>query len=223
MDFRNLSEFCGDYEPGFSKERFSWLLRAGSDIHARNACMETCLHACLLNIDEVRPSQHHDALLYLLENGADPHLVNSSGLTASDIAYRSIHFCDGTQSEHVYTGNGDSNDGDSDDGDSDDGSPCDDCGDEDCKQGGYINFGSYIMDLWESVLHSHGLDIGEMRGKYQRKTIFSYGFMHRNYSRECFEELWKGKEDECPYWHEPPAQVILAHEYRGCCLCENPV
>ncbi|CZR37767.1 uncharacterized protein FPRO_07042 [Fusarium proliferatum ET1] len=54
-------------------------------------------------------------------------------------------------------------------------------------------------DLWDSVLDICGYDVSKFRRNYPRKASYKNG-----YSREIFEELWRGSEDRCPYWNDDP-------------------
>ncbi|OTA76188.1 hypothetical protein M434DRAFT_402543 [Hypoxylon sp. CO27-5] len=62
------------------------------------------------------------------------------------------------------------------------------------------DLGSYIGDLWDSVLHSCGYDIADFRTpNYRRTARYTY-----YYERDYFEGLWLGREDLCPYWDDRP-------------------
>lgn len=56
-----------------------------------------------------------------------------------------------------------------------------------------------IGDIWDAALHISGYDIAEFRATRRRRPRY-YFF----YTRQLFEELWKGREDECPYWNDEP-------------------
>ncbi|CVK85714.1 uncharacterized protein FMAN_06730 [Fusarium mangiferae] len=58
---------------------------------------------------------------------------------------------------------------------------------------------SLMGDLWDTVLDICGYDISKFRRDYPRKASYKNG-----YSREIFEELWRGREDRCPYWNDDP-------------------
>lgn len=58
---------------------------------------------------------------------------------------------------------------------------------------------SLIGDLWDTVLDICGYDISRFRHNYPRKASYKNG-----YSREIFEELWRGREERCPYWNDKP-------------------
>ncbi|KAI0455707.1 ankyrin repeat-containing domain protein [Xylaria acuta] len=61
----------------------------------------------------------------------------------------------------------------------------------------YGKRGSYVGDLWDAVLHSCGYDIAEFRQGNQRRANYT-----EIYTRQDFETIWKGKEDQCPYWND---------------------
>ena len=52
-------------------------------------------------------------------------------------------------------------------------------------------------DLWDLVLVASGHDLADFRSFFPRTA--SYG---KNYTREHFERLWKGREEQCPYWDD---------------------
>lgn len=58
---------------------------------------------------------------------------------------------------------------------------------------------SFMGDLWDTVLDICGYDISRFRCNYPRKASYKNG-----YSREVFEELWRGREERCPYWNDEP-------------------
>ncbi|KAF5568810.1 hypothetical protein FPHYL_2617 [Fusarium phyllophilum] len=58
---------------------------------------------------------------------------------------------------------------------------------------------SLMGDLWDTVLDICGYDIPTFRRNYPRKASYKNG-----YSREIFEELWRGREERCPYWNDEP-------------------
>ncbi|KAH9904499.1 hypothetical protein F4778DRAFT_732691 [Xylariomycetidae sp. FL2044] len=60
--------------------------------------------------------------------------------------------------------------------------------------------GSMDVDIWDSVLQRCGYDIKEFRCKHHPREAL-YG---KDYTREMFESLWKGQEQDCPYWDDEP-------------------
>ncbi|KAJ4013021.1 hypothetical protein NW766_006841 [Fusarium irregulare] len=56
-----------------------------------------------------------------------------------------------------------------------------------------------IGDIWDAALHISGYDVAEFRATRRRRPRYYF-----SYTRQLFEELWKGKEDECPYWNDEP-------------------
>lgn len=63
----------------------------------------------------------------------------------------------------------------------------------------YMSRSSLMGDLWDTVLDICGYDISRFRHNYPRKASYKNG-----YSREIFEELWRGREERCPYWDDEP-------------------
>ena len=68
-----------------------------------------------------------------------------------------------------------------------------------CRENRSWKHGSYCADVWDSALHISGRDILEHRAGHRRRPKYT-----ANYTREIFELLWKGRENECPYWVEEP-------------------
>ncbi|KAF5573888.1 hypothetical protein FPANT_12072 [Fusarium pseudoanthophilum] len=58
---------------------------------------------------------------------------------------------------------------------------------------------SLMGDLWDTVLDICGYDISAFRCNYPRRASYKNG-----YSRGTFEELWRGREERCPYWNDEP-------------------
>ncbi|KAF5533826.1 hypothetical protein FMEXI_11620 [Fusarium mexicanum] len=58
---------------------------------------------------------------------------------------------------------------------------------------------SLMGDLYDTVLDICGFDISKFRCNYPRKASYK-----DCYSREVFEELWRGREERCPYWNDEP-------------------
>ncbi|TRX90016.1 hypothetical protein FHL15_009117 [Xylaria flabelliformis] len=63
----------------------------------------------------------------------------------------------------------------------------------------YGRRGSYVGDLWDAVLRSCGHDVAEFRRDNQRRANYT-----DSYTRQDFETIWRGKEDQCPYWNDEP-------------------
>ncbi|KAI1738138.1 ankyrin [Xylaria scruposa] len=63
----------------------------------------------------------------------------------------------------------------------------------------YGRRGSYVGDLWDAVLRSCGYDVAEFRRDNQRRANYT-----DSYTRQDFEAVWKGREDQCPYWNDEP-------------------
>ncbi|RBR17122.1 uncharacterized protein FIESC28_06624 [Fusarium coffeatum] len=59
--------------------------------------------------------------------------------------------------------------------------------------------GSY-GDIWDAALHISGWNIVLFRRQNRRRKP-RYNLF---YTREDFEKLWKGRENECPYWDDIP-------------------
>lgn len=60
---------------------------------------------------------------------------------------------------------------------------------------------SFVGDLFDSVIHSVGHSIAAHRhwAGIPRQAKYT-----KVYTRENFEELWEGRENECPYWDDNP-------------------
>ena len=54
-------------------------------------------------------------------------------------------------------------------------------------------------DIWDAALYISGYDVAEFRAIRRRRPRYN-----NSYTRQIFEELWKGREDECPYWNDEP-------------------
>jgi hypothetical protein len=63
---------------------------------------------------------------------------------------------------------------------------------------GPSDVGSYVGDLWDSVLARCGYSITSMRHGFPRVPGYT-----RKYDRRFFEALWKGWEHCCPYYDDP--------------------
>ncbi len=61
------------------------------------------------------------------------------------------------------------------------------------------NNGMYKGDLWDATLSEFGHDIVEMRRGFPRTRCYSTWYM-----REDLERLWRGREQFCPYYDDPP-------------------
>ena len=72
-------------------EGIKLLLRRGASVHDRNELGNTCLHECLCFIDRSvlhdGVSNTRNAIIYLIQQGADVFAKNNCGLSVSDIAY----------------------------------------------------------------------------------------------------------------------------------------
>lgn len=71
---------------------------------------------------------------------------------------------------------------------------------------GYVVDG-VLGDIWDAALHVSGFDISPFRRIQRRRPRYS-----RFYTRQDFEELWRGKEDQCPYWDDKPWPPLEAGE-----------
>ena len=70
-----------------------------------------------------------------------------------------------------------------------------------CPQIEHLDVGGYRGDLWDATLARYGYDIYKKRKEtpHPRRPRYT-----EYYTRVHFEELWKGFEDLCPYYHDPP-------------------
>ncbi|KAI9690380.1 MAG: hypothetical protein M1822_009342 [Bathelium mastoideum] len=80
------------------------------------------------------------------------------------------------------------------------------------------DYHSYKRDLWDVVLVESGYDIATLRRKYSAPRKAQYT---SRYTRQDFERLWHGIEDQCPYWDDPPVwppdcleDSTMMHEHR---------
>ncbi|KAF4466542.1 hypothetical protein FALBO_6589 [Fusarium albosuccineum] len=71
-------------------------------------------------------------------------------------------------------------------------------------RGDFPGVSSYPGDLWDAVLSSCGHNIKDFRSGYRRRPRYRNERDHYNYCRHDFERLWKGREDQCPYWDDKP-------------------
>ena len=60
-----------------------------------------------------------------------------------------------------------------------------------------FTFGGYRGDLWDAALAVFGINPYEFRKQYPRRPRYS-----EHYTRQDFENLWKGRENQCPYWDD---------------------
>ena len=63
--------------------------------------------------------------------------------------------------------------------------------------------GSYRGDLWDAVLASTGYPVSSFRRDWPREKFTA------RYTRDDFEELWKGRENLCPYFGENASSEVL--------------
>ncbi|OAL29584.1 hypothetical protein AYO22_01998 [Fonsecaea multimorphosa] len=63
--------------------------------------------------------------------------------------------------------------------------------------------GSGRGDVWDAALSVCGYDIRQMRHGYHRLPRYD-DTECPIYQRKFFKYLWKGREDACPYYHDPP-------------------
>lgn len=70
-------------------------------------------------------------------------------------------------------------------------------------------------DVWDNVLTLRGYNIAEFRERMPRVGQYS-----RYYTREDFEELWKGNEHLCPYYNVPES---VPYHFEGHDAVDNKV
>lgn len=75
---------------------------------------------------------------------------------------------------------------------------------------------AYRGDIWDAALSSCGYDLLERRAAYPRIPAY-----FRPYSRQSFERLWRGREDQCPYYDDPPHWPLLC-EFPHCGESADP-
>ncbi|CEI40906.1 hypothetical protein FVEN_g1467 [Fusarium venenatum] len=158
VNYEGMSTFlnaCTHFK--ISADILKHLVSMGANVHDRSSKGETCLH---LLVDHTPPEQdiiiRLECLVYLLQQGADPHARDNEGRTPSSIAYSML-------------GHRDTIDG-------------------------------TLGDVWDAALHISGFDISHFRTISRRLPRYDPSF----YTRQMFEELWIGREDQCPYWDDEP-------------------
>lgn len=66
----------------------------------------------------------------------------------------------------------------------------------------YVNWsGSFFGDMWDRVLAGAGLDVASYRNKHGLPRRAKYVERYY-YTRKDFEEMWEGKTELCPYYHD---------------------
>ncbi|OBS19640.1 hypothetical protein FPOA_11365 [Fusarium poae] len=60
-----------------------------------------------------------------------------------------------------------------------------------------------LGDLWDAALHVSGFDISQFRTISRRRPRYD-----SLYTRQMFEELWRGREEQCPYWDDKPWPAV---------------
>ncbi|TRX93617.1 hypothetical protein FHL15_005589 [Xylaria flabelliformis] len=86
-----LLELCRNNGNGFSEEKFSFLLKQGANIKARDPLGRTCLHVCLSNLTGDGGSEQYEAIVFLIHNGADIDARDDDGKTVHETAYLQGH------------------------------------------------------------------------------------------------------------------------------------
>ncbi|KIW34486.1 uncharacterized protein PV07_01262 [Cladophialophora immunda] len=89
---------------------------------------------------------------------------------------------------------------------------------------------SCLGDKWDAALSECGYDIRQMRHGYHRlpeDLVPDAG--NWSYKRQNLKQLWKGREDACPYYHDPPIWCPQSTSPDGSCpfggeglLCPGP-
>jgi hypothetical protein len=59
------------------------------------------------------------------------------------------------------------------------------------------NLGSYAGDLWDAALAATGHDVQKFRAYHPHRARYD-----EPYTMDVFKYLWRGMEDECPYYAE---------------------
>ncbi|OAG43241.1 hypothetical protein AYO21_02527 [Fonsecaea monophora] len=98
--------------------------------------------------------------------------------------------------------------------------------------------GSCQADLWDAALSACGYNVRQIRLGYHRVPqyideyvdgCFETSFCNFEYQPKAFREFWKGREDACPYYHDPPVWCPRSTLLSGSCpfggldwLCPGP-
>ena len=72
-------------------------------------------------------------------------------------------------------------------------------------------------DLWDAALSQCGYDLHELRRGYHRRPRYT-----QKYTRKHFERLWSGREEFCPYFHDPPVWCPRSTLDSGECPLKGP-
>ena len=65
---------------------------------------------------------------------------------------------------------------------------------------------SCMGDVWDAVLADIGVDVAENRRQSGSRRVAKYD---KYYSRQDFEELWKGRERLCPYYDGKISEAVM--------------
>ncbi|KAI0188663.1 hypothetical protein EV127DRAFT_433990 [Xylaria flabelliformis] len=93
-----LLEVCRNYRNNFNEKKFSFLLKQGANIKARDPLGRTCLHICLSNLNVGSGLKRYEAIVFLVRNGADIDARDDDGKTVHETAYLEGHSGTG---EHI--------------------------------------------------------------------------------------------------------------------------
>ncbi|KAI3319226.1 hypothetical protein HD806DRAFT_296581 [Xylariaceae sp. AK1471] len=165
-------------------DKMEHLFTQGSDVGEKDNYGANCLHTFFCSsMYEKQREPWLDALIFLVQRGADVFSADTSGFTVSDIAYtrrvcREVHR--------------------------------------------YYDFGSYRGDLWDAVLQACGHDLLAFRRGRPRRAYYN-----DKYTRQHFESMWAGREDQCPYWNDEPwptgddvdTNITTKDDGRVLCVC----
>ncbi|KAH6984952.1 hypothetical protein BKA56DRAFT_655251 [Ilyonectria sp. MPI-CAGE-AT-0026] len=180
---------------------FQMLMRRGANIQARDAHGKTSLHLCVWIYDSgynsTAPRAKFDALVYLVQCGADVDAVDDFGVSVSQTAYES----DARPSYYAIPrrGTGLTKSAlDVDAVDSFELSIAQIMGDS------HPQSDSQVGDIWDAVLAESGHDVAKYRSRHPRLARYT-----EHYTPADFRSIWQGKEERCPYYDEVELSWLL--------------
>lgn len=197
--------YCSDTQ--WTIEGFQMLMRRGANIQARDARGKTSLHLCIYEGDFVNdsmtPRAKFDALVYLVQCGADVDAVDDSGVSVSQTAYES----DARQGYYAipprYAGLTEFV-RDIDAVDSFDVSVAQIIGDR------HRQSNSQVGDIWDAVLAECGHDVAKYHSRHPRVARYT-----KHYTPADFRSIWQGNEERCPYYDEDELSWLLENWETG--------
>lgn len=170
------------------------LMRRGANIQARDADGKTSLHLCVyennIGNDFMTPHARFDALVFLVQCGADVDAVDNFGVSVSQTAYE-------TDARDGYyaippPGTGLTR------------SVLDVDAVAQTMADWYRQSNSQMGDIWDAVLAESGHDVAKYRSRHPRVARYT-----EHYTPADFRSIWQGKEERCPYYDEDELSWLL--------------